>query len=571
MPLQELRTARFARRFSQLRPPWPLPAHIFGPDDSRILLSRSFTTSPAGLVYVPIRRSDRSSASSAIPHLKPDPDIVPGSLERTLEAHRNTNRSPVIHKYFIDDVTSQHAGILRLDLPDESSNQREDDLRYPKQKPSKRGAGGNGSKPSGGRRATQSRYTDYEGVSQLPKNEWSIGRRDAPYHEVKPWLAHLDRIPKGSDNVFDSLTAEIVAFGKYMEPTAMEKAAADIVLAAVRKVLQAIDPAIQSSVIGSRGTGLAMPLSDIDIHIKPPKPETGRTRQAAARTQVIELLGKVARRLRKQGGPKPTYQQPILIKARVPIVRARHASTGLELQLQSATDGHTSMELVKAYMDEYPTLRPLFLVLRQVIKMRGMGEPRLRGLGSYTLIMMIVAALKLSCPRFDRGDAGRQLLYILDFYSKLDFLTTGIIVDPPQLFSKLQHSGNARSATNAKVRGALTFDGITLTQPVGAPPHLSASRPLHPYAMYLQDPANASNDLGHQAGVIRHVQATFETLRRKTEVTMGLFEKRSTGYEPFSLLDPCLAGDYRAYEKMRKRIRLAGEKSAGEPLVAGYL
>ena len=577
MLAQELRAAAFSRGLKQLRHQGHPPCNIIGSNGS-CLLSRNFTTSATRLIYVPLRKSNPSFGDSTITHLRPDPIVHPESLQRTLEAHRDSNLSALIRKQLTDNLNDQNAGIFRPKLPRESSDQSGHEWPDEKQKRSKKNvAGGSGSKSTAGRGA-RSVYTDYKGVSQPPTKDWAIARVDPSDPEMRPWLAHLDRIPKGSEDAHDYLTEEILAFADYIKPTEWEKAAVDMAVADVRKIVEAIDPAIKTSVIGSRSTGLAMPTSDIDINIRPPGHVPSGERQAENRPQSLHLLRAVIRKLRKKGGPKPTYREPFLIQAIVPIVRAQHTATGLELQIQSTLDGNSGMELVKAYADEYPTLQPLFLVLRQVIKMRGMGQPRSRGLGSYTLIMMIVAALKFSNSRFDREDAGRQLLYILDFYSKLDFMTTGIIVDPPQLFAKPQHSGNARPRSHAKVRHELMLDETGIKHTPGAPPEPAVGNienadypPLHPYAMYLQDPGDPFNDLGRQAGVIRHVQATFETLVRKTKTAMHLFKERSSGHAPFSLLEPCLAGNYRRLERERKALQRIGKTLAQKPSVAGYL
>lgn len=56
--------------------------------------------------------------------------------------------------------------------------------------------------------------------------------------------------------------------------------------------------------------------------------------------------------------------------------------------------GHKVIQMVTAYKKEYPVLKPLMLVLKQLLKVNGMNSPRHGGLGSYSLLMLIVGFLQ---------------------------------------------------------------------------------------------------------------------------------------------------------------------------------
>jgi non-canonical poly(A) RNA polymerase PAPD5/7 len=562
LPL-ELRATGVDHAWNELRLQRRLPFVVLS--DTKPLLPRSSNSSSPLRRNLPARRNRHFSAEQTSFHARPKLDIYPESLQDTLEAHRRANRAAETPKPRTENGKKQGPWLVRSSfLTSDAEKPKQEHSRY-------------GSKPV---------FVDYQGVSQPPKGEWEISRSSLADYEKRPWLYYFDHTKRRSEDVYDYLTAEIFAFEKYMKPNASERAAAGKVISDVRKIVESVDSNIKMSVIGSRGTGLAMPLSDIDISIKHPilftktpgqrGPSPGRPE---ARKQMIELLTTVKRKLKKKGGPKATFGIAILIEAKVPIVNALHKHTGLEIQLQCTGDGNTSMELVKAYMEEYPTLRPLFFVLRQVLKMRGLGNPQSCGIGSYPLIMMIVAALKFSSPRFDSRDAGRQLLYFLDFYSKINYTTTGISVDPPELFPKREPGGlmplEHRKADfqDEKSDGAAFTDSIEATLDTSHGRHqISCISPSRPYLMCLQDPARATNDLGSQAAAIKHVRSTLWTLALKTRTSMDMFGSKHVGAAPFSLLEPCLAADYSAFRKKRQRLgSLVVGDSTPEPLIAKYL
>ena len=57
--------------------------------------------------------------------------------------------------------------------------------------------------------------------------------------------------------------------------------------------------------------------------------------------------------------------------------------------------GNKVIQMVTAYKKEYPVLKPLMLVLKQLLKVNGLNSPRHGGLGSYSLLMLIVGFLQL--------------------------------------------------------------------------------------------------------------------------------------------------------------------------------
>lgn len=635
----ELLAAGVSPAWNEIRRQWQLPFAILATNASSRLTQNS-SPSLRLLRNLPTRRKNHSNHNPRTALLRPEPNIYPESLHDTLEAHRSANRFLRHHKHGQNEDDEQEPKPAAF----RHSKKAIAVLRHKVQgggnaKQQKSGDGSPVSRGSRPRARAAEKVTwqesvdklrpmqeyksyaslpttiSYEGVSQQPRNEWEVSRSGPRGRDLRPWLSHLHRTNRGLEDVQAYLTAEMLAFEKYMESTAAERAAVEQVLKDIRTTIATFNPGIRISVVGSRSTDLAMPVSDIDVNLHDPKllagkregldPDHNSPIPKVDKAKILDLLAHIKRKLKKRGGPSPVFIRSLLIEAKVPIVSACHIATGLDVQINCTLDGHTSTELVKSYLDEFPTLRPLFFVLRQILTMRALGDAANRGIGSYALLMMIVASLKFSATRFHPSDAGRHLLYFLDFYSKIDFRTTCIAVDPAELFAKTYHKSQARRihaeaeaqgetadetasaqahnadmhATNDDANGddnnnekAMLKDGRASTEPVEARKRISLVHRNRDYLMCLQDPANPYNDLGSNAAAIKHVKATFATLATKMRTAMQLFEDRDAErYPPFSLLEPCLGGNYQNFEQKRQLLNRIGGKMTVRPVVAQYL
>eukprot|EP01071_Lankesteria_metandrocarpae_P010980 Lankesteria_metandrocarpae@DN5393_c0_g1_i1.p2 len=79
--------------------------------------------------------------------------------------------------------------------------------------------------------------------------------------------------------------------------------------------------------------------------------------------------------------------------------------------------GIEAAQLIECYMEVYPTLRPVALLLKQLMRHRGVNRVFLGGLSSYSLLLMIIAFLQVPHLYDDRhNDPGAQLLNLLCFY-----------------------------------------------------------------------------------------------------------------------------------------------------------
>lgn len=234
------------------------------------------------------------------------------------------------------------------------------------------------------------------------------------------------------------LTAEIEDFGRFMTPTPVEQAARQAVVQEVEDDIRKDLPSWCSlELFGSQKTGLATTTSDIDWRLFVTDDVScsefigPKVEPAASRRDLVSYLVKLSRRL----GSTPTYKLALMRFKTFSMFNIQHEASGLDLQIGAGRDSKASQEYTKRYLDEHPTLRPLFMLTKAMFSVRGLDDVFYGGFGSYTIFMMIVASLKLNSA-FAEDDVARQFLAFLLFYAKIDTYKYGISVEPPGLFMK---------------------------------------------------------------------------------------------------------------------------------------
>jgi hypothetical protein len=472
------------------------------------------------------------------------------SLENTLQAHREANRVAVVRK------VSGNGHWVRLEDPDR--------LLPTVAWPPERG-------PSHVKFPNRSPPTGFKGTSRNLDALWRINNpvKNLPLRYRLPWLRYLDNSdPSQYPSAVERLTAEIRAFENYTSPSEEEERAASDTLQDLVDAIGKLRDGFVVDVIGSRTTGLADPLSDIDIHVS--HPDQLQVAGESLKETPKKVLNIIVKVFETSKASHPVFRRidtlAYLKRARVPILLCRHRVTGLPIQIQSTPRTYDSREYVKAALREYPSLRGLFKVLKQLLQMRGLTVGSSGGITSYPLLQMIVAALKFSGGRFHPENSGNQLLFFLDFYSDIDFSQHGISTDPLELFPKAVGPVRARDKEIGSIHET-GFPGKEQTERTKSTFQGRYQRKLkrdYSYLMTLQDPANPLNDLGKSCFQIKDVQETFIAIRAALKRAMAEWDNESkTKADPeiLSLLEPCIGGDYQIYEHERDDLRRCGRSS----------
>jgi len=350
-----------------------------------------------------------------------------------------------------------------------------------------------------------------------------------------PWLICVDKDVRTKALVSRArLAMEIEAFDSYYTPSVAEEEVVAQVVSDLELTLSDSIADFKVELMGSRATGLASPLSDIDVNLVPR--DSRRPDVVEDRPQALQVLRKLARVLRQIRVQTPSLKSKFAVsflisKARVPILRVLHLPSGLEMQIQHTNVGYNTTEYAKTFIREYPTLKRLFMVVRQALAVRGLTNGWSGGITSYPLLNMIVAALKDHEAQHGSGDVADQFLHFLEMYSDLDFDSTGISITPFKILTQTDFEDTSNPIQQHFRRTGYQY-------------------------MYLEDPADPSNNLGKSVVKVRDMQATIIALRsilsqamRQWDDTVGkLSEKRLSSENMPSLLANIIEGDYRTFE-----------------------
>lgn len=330
----------------------------------------------------------------------------------------------------------------------------------------------------------------------------------------------------------------------------------------VGRITKEAIPSARIELMGSHSDGLATPMSDIDFRLslstyeKDPLKRGPSLGSPKARKATMKLL----RQVRVGFDASEVFDAATVINAGVPIIRATHIRTKLMIDIQVSSRKTPQQLYRKNCLAEYPTLRALYILLRSAVHIRGLGTVFEGGLGSYSILVMIVYVLK-TCPlHIDKTDVGSQLLYFLKFYATANLEEEGYSLDPPSTFPKLTRK-NSRAQYIASGRTDQVARGIRL---VGLKSNKQAD------LLCLQDPAEPTNDLGRKSHRIRHVRKVFaKAYDRITNHLHGLDTKppgsdSSERIRQQGVLFSLVGANYEDFE--RKRGEILGDRKMVESL-----
>ncbi|XP_022176531.1 non-canonical poly(A) RNA polymerase PAPD5-like isoform X1 [Myzus persicae] len=220
-----------------------------------------------------------------------------------------------------------------------------------------------------------------------------------------------------------TLHKEIEDFFAYMSATPEEHSMRLDVLERVTNVIHAEWPKAKVEVFGSFRTGLYLPTSDMDLVV-------------IGEWDTLPLHS-LAQALLKNNVCNENIQ--VLDKASVPIVKMTDKATDVRVDISfNMNNGVKSAEMIKHYMDVFPMLPKLVLVLKQFLAQRDMNEVFYGGISSYSLILMVVSFLQLH-PRGDlnypTANLGVLLIEFFELYGKkFNYMHTAIRVKDGGLY-----------------------------------------------------------------------------------------------------------------------------------------
>jgi len=333
----------------------------------------------------------------------------------------------------------------------------------------------------------------------------------------------------------------------------------------MRQAVQSLWPRAQVKAFGSFVSGLSLPTSDLDLVICLPKVHREAGPEAAGflegRNAIKETWQQnLARCLRKEAWVDVSSIK-VITNTAVPVIKLRTLSeAGYCVPLDVSFEGtiHQGLEANKmnvSLMTEYPSLRPIVLVLKQFLSKRGLCEAFTGGLSSYAILLITARFLQEQPPSIPL-DIGATLLGVLDFYGNhLQPAVTGISVGKRCYFSRCDNDNNStfsQCPPLPPLPHTMAMSGVTAmarrhsynhhmhTAFVNAAGTNGASyKPYKFDPLFIEDPLAYGNNVGRNCFRIHQVQ------RLWSDAYGALIEKiciMESGSEPISLLD-ILVGD----------------------------
>lgn len=224
---------------------------------------------------------------------------------------------------------------------------------------------------------------------------------------------HLSDRPQPVEKLLQTLHCDIQRYEEEVDAWQAKVAPVlEELVTRVRFVTKELWPEAEVTVYGSFPQKLHLPTSDLDLVI------TGLTHES------VSVLSQLESTLRKQ----PYVSTTTLIStAYIPLLKVQSNcahSVMIDISIaQSQHSGKNCTALVQTYLRRYTVLRPVLLVLKQVLYALQFHEPFKGGLGSYGLTLMTVFVLQQpGLPREISIDPSHALLEFLRFYSNYGFL-----------------------------------------------------------------------------------------------------------------------------------------------------
>ncbi|KAE8214078.1 hypothetical protein CF327_g2486 [Tilletia walkeri] len=243
------------------------------------------------------------------------------------------------------------------------------------------------------------------------ENRLSKKERQELFAASTPWSMDVDW--DQCRNGAEMLHREIMAFDEWLMPTTAELECRDMVIALIRKAIQSKWADADVRPFGSHNTQLYLPEGDIDLVVL----------SSSMNTQSREVvLRNMAYILRTNNLTQGNVQ--VIAKAKVPIIKFICAYGDYKVDISvNQGNGLTAADYICDNLVQQPAIRPIVMVIKQLLSSRNLSEVYLGGLGSYSVILTAISFMQMH-PRIQRCEIdparnlGVLLLEYLELYGK---------------------------------------------------------------------------------------------------------------------------------------------------------
>ena len=240
--------------------------------------------------------------------------------------------------------------------------------------------------------------------------------------------------------MLDCLSADLTDFEIFVK-LRIEKEK-DIYDTLIKNIQNAVDKSIPNYVVnlyGSHATNLCLPWSDLDVVLIQSKKilENGGNIDMDYQDDNSILLSKLYEYISKEPWVKDCK---LISKASIPIIKIlaieKYNNMSIDISIQDGKHfGLKCVELVKKLLDEYKSLKPMTLAIKNILKRANLNDPYKGGISSYGIILMIVFFLqkqKLSGEDISPGEnncnLGKLFFDFLKYYA-IFFESNKIIIN----------------------------------------------------------------------------------------------------------------------------------------------
>ncbi|KAF9261467.1 hypothetical protein L218DRAFT_870141 [Marasmius fiardii PR-910] len=263
-----------------------------------------------------------------------------------------------------------------------------------------------------------------------------------------PWLEGLNF--DNCKNVAEVLHAEVEAFTNYISPSPVEDEIRQLLVDMISSAIKSRYPDAKVYPFGSYATKLYLPSGDIDLVVLS---ETMADQMFHNKQHVLRLIADVMRRK----GIADNIQ--IVAKAKVPIVKfvTRCGLIPVDISINQP-NGVGGAKIINGFLNDMyirrgveassppspidplrngggsVALRSLVYITKMFLSQRGMNEVYTGGLGSYSIVCLVISFLQMH-PKIRRGEIdpnknlGVLLVEFFELYGKyFNYQNTGISI-----------------------------------------------------------------------------------------------------------------------------------------------
>lgn len=170
-----------------------------------------------------------------------------------------------------------------------------------------------------------------------------------------------------------------------------------IIVQLVNNIIDEIDIIKYSEIYGSYKTELDLPSSDIDFVITNVSQGSLISTTHADGSEWLKQLNDKLLTTNYEWIEKINY----ISSASIPIIKidTKMDNCAIKVDISFKHEGHKGndwVQIVKSWIEKYPVLRDITMVLKHILKVYNVNDPYTGGLSSYALILMIVAYIQYS-------------------------------------------------------------------------------------------------------------------------------------------------------------------------------